>query len=56
MLKATADVQVRSQALLQDKYRHIRSGCEGHMADMKAALTQIVSTACIFGQLLHMLS
>lgn len=27
---------------MQDKYRHIRSGFDGHMGDMKASLTQIV--------------
>ena len=38
-------VQVRSQALLQDKFQHICAGFEGHVADMKAALTQIVCAA-----------
>lgn len=27
---------------MQDKYRHIRSGFDGHIGDMKASLTQIV--------------
>ena len=27
---------------MQDKYRHIRSGFDGHMGDMRASLTQIV--------------
>lgn len=38
-------VQVRSQALLQDKYQHICAGFEGHVADMTATLNQIVSPA-----------
>ncbi|KAA6425451.1 MAG: UV-stimulated scaffold A protein [Trebouxia sp. A1-2] len=33
--------QARSQALLQEKYHHIRTGFHGHMSDMKTTLTQI---------------
>lgn len=38
-------VQVRSQALLQDKYQHICAGFAGHVADITANLTQVVSPA-----------
>ena len=38
-------VQVRSQALLQDKYQHICAGFAGHVTDIMATLTQIVSAA-----------
>lgn len=33
--------QARSQGLLQENYRHIRTGFDGHVTDMKTALTQI---------------
>jgi len=31
--------------LLQEKYHLIRTGCDGHVTDMKTTLTQIVSFA-----------
>ena len=36
-------LQARSQGLLQENYHHIRTGFDGHVTDMKTALTQIVS-------------
>ena len=40
-------VQVRSEALLQDKYQHMCAGFAGHVADITATLTQIVSPAAL---------
>ena len=40
---ALALYQVRGQALLQDKYQRICAGFEGHVADMRATLTHVVS-------------
>ena len=45
LMAAVGRVQVRSQAVLQDKYRHMCAGFAGHVADITATLTQIVSPA-----------
>ena len=52
-MAVTCCVQVRSQVILQDKYQHICAGFTGHVADITATLTQIVSTAATVADCNH---